>query len=158
MLNKYSEIMLKQYKISIGKGISMPNIRKNAMRKYNISPYRYMELYYYCLQYQEWKDELRYNTSNIKSINTSEAATPGYTSDAIEKLAIRRMELEEKCKIIEESAKEADNEIMDYILKAVTNEGITYNYLKTIMNIPCGHNQWYEIRRKFYWILSKKMK
>lgn len=137
----------------------MPNIRKNAMKKYNISPYRYMELYYYCLQYQEWKDELLYNTSNIKAIDTSDGSTSGYAkSDVIEKLAIRRKELEDKCDLIESSAREADKDIQEYIIKSVTNEGITYNYLKTIMNIPCGERQWYEIRRKFYWILSKKMK
>ncbi len=117
-----------------------------------------MELYYYCLQYQEWKDELRYNSSNLKAINTSEGTTSVYTSDGIEKLAIRRIDLEAKCELIESSAREADSEIQDYIIKAVTNEGITYHYLKTIMNIPCGQRQWYEIRRKFYWILSKKMK
>lgn len=136
----------------------MPNIRKNAMRKYNISPYRYMELYYYCLQYNEWKDELRYSASNLKAVNTSEGTASGYTSDAMEKLAIRRVDLESKCELIESAAVEADSEIQDYIIKAVTNEGITYHYLKTIMNIPCGQRQWYETKRKFYWILSRKMK
>lgn len=59
--------------------------------------------------------------------------------------------------MIEESAKQADHQLYKYILKAVTEEGITYKYLKTVMNIPAGRNYFYEKRRKFYYILSKKL-
>ncbi|MFR0841488.1 MAG: hypothetical protein ACLSH0_10105 [Mediterraneibacter faecis] len=40
--------------------------------------------------------------------------------------------------MIEESAKQADQQLYKYILKVVTEEGITYKYLKTVMNIPAG--------------------
>ena len=65
--------------------------------------------------------------------------------------------VEEVLDQIEENAKEADAELWEYIVKAVTNENVTYNYLKQIMNIPCGQTYYYEKRRKFYYLLSSKI-
>ena len=78
-------------------------------------------------------------------------------SDVTQNLAIRRAELRNKCELIEMTAVEADAELYQYILKAVTNEGITYNYLKMVCNIPCGKDMYYDRRRKFYWLLSQKI-
>ena len=62
-----------------------------------------------------------------------------------------------KCKLIEQTAMETDSELYQYIIKAVTNEYVTYKYLQTIMNIPCSRNTYYDRRRKFYYLLSKKI-
>jgi hypothetical protein len=110
------------------------------------------------LQYNEWQDELKYKCDNVKSIEiTDMPIAHGGNSDATQRLAMRRAELSEKCKLIEDTAMEADPDIYKYIMKAVTNEGITYNYLSTIMNIPCGKDMYYDRRRKFYWLLSQKI-
>ena len=34
--------------------------------KYGISKHRFKELYYWCLQYNEWKDELKYKTDTVR--------------------------------------------------------------------------------------------
>lgn len=125
--------------------------------KYNISPNRFMELYHHCLQYNEWKDELKYKCDTVNSIQISDMPIYHANSDATQLLAIRRTFLADKCKMIEETAKEADEILHKYILKAVTNKGITYAYLKTVMDIPCGKDMYYDRRRKFYWLLSKKI-
>ena len=44
-----------------------------------------------------------------------------------------------------------------YLLKAVTEENVTFKYLKTVMNIPCEKDMFYDRRRKFYFLLSKKI-
>lgn len=135
----------------------MPNVRDTSLKKYGISPHRFKELYHFCLQYHEWKDELKYKCDTVKSIEITDMPTAHNGTDATQELAIRRAELEKKCTLIEEVAREADAGIYQYILKAVTNEGITYNYLQTVMNIPCSKNMYYDRRRKFYWLLSKKI-
>ena len=133
------------------------NVRPISEKKYNISKHRFRELYYFCLQYQEWLDELKYKTDDVSSVEITNMPTSHNTNSNVERLALRRAQLEEKCKILEQTAIEADPELYQYILKAVTNEGISYNYLKMVMNIPCGKKMWYDRRRKFYYLLSEKI-
>ena len=132
----------------------MPNVR--SIKKYDISSHRFMELYHYCLQYNEWKEELKYKCDTVRSIEVSDMPITHNNSDATQELAIRRAELNKKCELIEQTAIETDADIYPYILKAVTNEGVTYKYLSTVMNIPCGKKMYYDRRRRFYWLLSQK--
>lgn len=135
----------------------MSKIRTLNEDKYNISKHRFKELYYFCLQYDEWKDELKYKTDNLKSQELSSTPISHSNTSTVENLAIRRQQLESKCKLIEQTAMETDSELYQYIIKAVTNEYVTYKYLQTIMNIPCSRNTYYDRRRKFYYLLSKKI-
>lgn len=130
---------------------------RNLTEKYNISRHRFAQLYHFCLQYPEWRDELKYKTDNVGSIEITDMPTAHSNESNVEKLAIRRTQLEEKCKLIEQTALETDPEIYEYLIKAVTNEYISYNYLKTYMGIPCGKNYYYDKRRKFYFLLSQKI-
>lgn len=52
------------------------------------------------------------------------------------------------------TAREADEELQNYILKAVT-EDFSYSYMKTRLNIPCGRDMFYEKYRRFFWLLDK---
>ena len=74
-----------------------------------------------------------------------------------ESAGLRGAELSAKMRLIERIAEQADADIGKYILKAVTNEGVTYEYLRGIMGIPCGHNQYYKARRRFYYLLSQQL-
>lgn len=136
----------------------MPLGKTRALNtKYGISKHRFRELYYWCLQYNEWKDELKYKTDTVKAVEAHDmpmgSACIGNPTEA---LAMRRARLEENCHIIEQTAIETDPDLYQYILKAVTDEDVTYRYLSLIMGIPCSHNTYYERRRKFYWILNQK--
>lgn len=133
------------------------NVRPLNERKYNISKHRFAEVYHFCLQYSEWKDELKYKTDNLNGVQITDMPTAHSGVSSVETLAIRRAILEGKCKVIEQTAIETDSEIYQYILKAVTNEFISYNYLYTVMGIPCSRNTWYERRRKFYYLLAEKI-
>ncbi len=135
----------------------MSNVRL-LNNKYGISKHRFRELYYYCLQYNEWKEQLECYTDTVKSLQITDMPISRSNKSQTEVLAVDRYNLTLKCALIESVAKEADQNLYKYILKAVTNEGITYNYLKHSMNIPCGKDMYYDRRRKFYWLLDKKQK
>lgn len=132
------------------------NIRPINHSKYGISKNRFRELYYWCLQYDEWLDELKYKTDTVKSIEITDMPVVHCGSDATQRLAIRRAQLEKNCELIEQTAIEADPNIYQYLLKAVTNEDVTYRYLRMIMGIPCGKKMYYDRRRKFYWLLDQR--
>ena len=133
----------------------MGNVRPLNQSKYGISKNRFWELYYWCLQYGEWKDELKYKTDTVGAMEITDMPTSRNVGDATQQLAIRRSMLEQNCRLIEQTAIEADPDIYQYLLKAVT-EDASYRYLDMIMNIPCGKKMYYDRRRKFYWLLSQK--
>ena len=136
----------------------MPNIRPLNKDKYRISKHRFYELYHFCMQYDEWRRELIDLKNTIAVSNLENISQPnGNNSSVTERTALRIIDLQNKCEIIEQTAIEADNEIYQYILAAVTTEGVTYNYLKTNESLPCGKNMYYNRRRKFYYLLSKKV-
>ena len=71
--------------------------------------------------------------------------------------AEKRLECLEKMKLVEQAAIEADPDLHPYILKAVTEE-LSFTYLKTKMNIPCGKDMYYDRFRRFFWLLDKSRK
>lgn len=133
----------------------MGNARPLNHSKYGISKNRFWELYYWCLQYGEWKDELKYKTNTVGAMEITDMPTSHNPGDSTQQLAIRRVMLEKNCQLIEQTAIEADPDIYQYLLKAVT-EDVPYRYLDMIMNVPCSRNTYYDRRRKFYWLLSQK--
>lgn len=136
----------------------MGNVRPLNQSKYSISKNRFFELYYWCLQYNEWKNELKYLTNTVGVIEITDIITNSNSGDYTQRLSMRRRGLEQNCQIIEQTAIEADLDIYQYIIKAVTEEEVTYQHLKLIMEIPCGKDMYYDRRRKFYWLLDKRKK
>lgn len=123
--------------------------------KYYIDKHRYYELKHFCLQYKEWKKaytaccEAVIFSSTFEKIPASNL--PG---DITAKYAMRRAQYAERIKMIEKAAKDADDFLYSYILKAVT-EGLSYTYLKAKLDIPCGRDMYYDRYRKFFWLLSE---
>lgn len=141
----------------------MPNKRDLKLDDYGISTHRYRELKNFCLQYEEWRDELKYNTDTIKSKEITDMPISHSGGNPLENLAIRRADLEKKCEMVEQSLIKAIRDIYDgeleelypRMLKAVVNDDINYAYLDEVMNIPCGRNTYWKIRRYFFFLLSK---
>lgn len=125
--------------------------------KYWINKHRYYELKHFCLQYPLWKkiylvlDDMYIPSSEIKIV-ISDTNTH---SDHTAKRAVAKAYYASKIKMIERMATQADSELSDYILKAVTEE-LSYSYLKTKMSIPCSRDTYYDRYRKFFWLLSKE--
>lgn len=135
----------------------MPDVRPLNRKKYEISKHRFLELYHFCMQYNEWKEELKHNTTTVKSIQITDMPSAHNYKDQTANLVERRMRLMEKCELIEQTAIEADADIYQYIIEGVTVEYASYRYLKDVRNMPCGKDMYYDRRRKFYFILSKKI-
>ena len=124
--------------------------------KYYIDKHRHYELKHFCLQYPSWKkayadfDNTSISLSTIESVPTSNI--PG---DPTAKRAMMKAHYSERINLIEKIAMEADRYLYEYILKAVT-ENLSYTYLKSRLNIPCGKDMYYDRYRKFFWLLSKE--
>ena len=123
--------------------------------KYYIDKHRYYELKHFCLQYAEWKKAYAAcNASVMYSSNIDRLPSVSMPSDLTAKYAIKKIQYSERVKMIEQAAREADEFLYRYILKAVT-EGLSYTYLKSKMSIPCGRDMYYDRYRRFFWLLSE---
>ena len=118
--------------------------------RYQISKHRYYELKHFCLQYPEWKD--LYLSRSLYSRSFNEIKSRMYDSTADK--AIQQAELAHNMAIIENTAIDTDPDLSIYIFKAVT-EGVSYPYLQTVMDIPCGRDMFYERYRRFFWLLDQ---
>lgn len=137
----------------------MANVRVLNKDKYNISNYRFRELYYFCLQYDEWKQALKDKQNTLQATKYSGMpSSSGYPGNPTERIAIECAELSHKCYVVETAANAADPELFKYIIYAVTNENVTFKFLKMQMNIPCERDRYYDSRRKFYYMLDKILK
>lgn len=123
--------------------------------KYWIDKHRHYELKHFCLQYPEWKkayaefDNPSMPLSMIERIPTSNI--PG---DPTAKRAMMKAHYRERIQMVEKVAAEADKYLAEYILKAVT-ENLSYTYLKSKFDIPCGKDLYYDRYRRFFWLLNK---
>lgn len=123
--------------------------------KYYIDKHRYYELKHFCLQYNEWKKAYaNCNESIIFASSLERTSTSNIPSDLTAKYAMKKAYYGDRIKLIEHAVKEADDFLYPYLLKAVT-EGLSYTYLKTKLDIPCGRDMYYDRYRKFFWLLSE---
>ena len=123
--------------------------------KYRIDKHRHYELKHFCLQYPRWKKahaDLNNLTSSLSRIE--EMSSTNIPGDPTSKCAIKKARYSELIDMIEQTAKAADKELYMYILKAVT-EGLSYTYLKSRLEIPCGKDMYYDRYRRFFWLLSE---
>ena len=123
--------------------------------KYWIDKHRHYELKHFCLQYPEWKKAyVHFNDVRIPLSMIERVPTSNLPGDPTAKRALMKTYYSERMELIEKIAMEADRYLYKYILKAVT-EGLSYTYLKTKLDIPCGKDMYYDRYRKFFWLLSK---
>lgn len=123
--------------------------------KYWIDKHRYYELKHFCLQYPIWKQ--LYLSITEKSVGVSSFeyfSGNNEPSDPTSDRALLKAHYSEKIDLIERIAKESDKYLYPYILKAVT-EDLSFTYLKTKLDIPCGRDMYYDRYRKFFWLLSE---
>ena len=121
-----------------------------------ISRQRYYELKHFCLQYPEWKEQLRYldGIQNQAAYTHIPKTVTNQVSDPVAKAAVLRSGLTRKIGIVEEAARQAGADLSGYILESIT-KGLSYSVLLARKRIPCNKNEYYDIYRKFFWILDK---
>ena len=122
--------------------------------KYWVEKHRYYELKHFCLQYPIWKQAYTaldgYNNKS-NSIPTQHCSD---ITDPISKCVEARLYYRERIDIVADTAKETDEFLASYIIKAVT-EGVSYDFLKTRLNIPCCRDVYYDLYRRFFWLLNR---
>ncbi len=121
------------------------------LSEYNISREKYRELKYFCLQYPEWKHQLQTLTDDLKAPIITDMPTAHNGTDSTAMIMLKRIELAEKCALVEQTAQEVCGDTYSALLKNVT-EGIRYESMATYT----GRRQFYENRRKFFYSLAKK--
>ena len=123
--------------------------------RYYIDKHRHYELKHFCLQYPKWKKACAdcldgdVPVSMIDGVRESEGVY-----DPTSTRAITRAHYSRRIQMLEKVAKDSDRYLWRYILKAVT-EGLSYTYLKTKLDIPCGKDMYYDRYRRFFWLLSE---
>lgn len=123
--------------------------------KYWIDKHRYYELKHFCLQYKSLKKSYEaFNELGLTSMYIDKFPKSNIPADLTATYAIKKAKYGTKIKLIENAAVEADKDLYVYILKAVT-EGLSYNYLKSRLEIPCSRDTYYDRYRKFFWLLNK---
>lgn len=133
----------------------MANVRSLNKDKFNISNYRFRELYYFCLQYDEWGEALQEKRNPIKGVQYSALPASGTPGNPTANVAIECAEYAHKRAVIESAALAADPELKDFIIYAVTHENVTFKFLKMQKDIPCERDRYYNSRRKFYFFLDR---
>ena len=111
------------------------------MNEYELNSHRYRELKHFCLQYRDMKREL----DDIRS---------GYlrrSFDSTSNVAIREVELKHALKLIETTAHDTEEFLAERILKIVTED---VNVKELTMS--CSRECMEELRRRYFWLLSKK--
>lgn len=133
-----------------------PEISQN--NEYWISKHRYYELKHFCMQYPLWKAAYRsLELEGVRSLDLSGYIPTSETSDPTAKTAIAKSYFGDRISMIENIAAEADESLAEYLIKGIT-EGWSYDILKARMNIPCCKDVYYNVYRRFFWLLSRERK
>lgn len=133
------------------------NKRNLNLEKYGISGKRYKELCGFCEQYPEWINELKNKNDTVKSVEITDMPIYHSNSDATGNLAIRRVELQKKRELIEQTAIQASADLSQYIIKSVCYE-VPVTYLISCEEMPISKSAFYELRRYFFYLLDQNKK
>lgn len=123
--------------------------------KYWLEKHRYYELKHFCLQYPGWK-------IMVSALDGLAKRPDGFIfpkrlgySDPTAKHAIARSSYSDRINIVEKAAWQANRELSSYILEGAT-KGLSYDVLKARLDVPCCKDVYYELYRKFFWLLDKE--
>lgn len=117
-----------------------------------ISLHRYYELKHFCMQYNDWKEQLKdISIYSRQTDNEIRSTDPG---DPVAIITAERERYSRNIDMLDNIAKQLDPVLGIYVLKGITY-GISYDLLRVKMDIPCGKENYYELYRRFFWLLDK---
>lgn len=109
---------------------------------YELPRHRFLELKHFCLQYWDWR----------KQLILADREKPGTPQDdVVSNTATRRTDLNNAIQLIEKTAWNTDTNLGSYILRSVT-ENLTVSQVDP----PVSKDEFFELRRKFFWLLSEE--
>ncbi len=132
-------------------------IRPEVSKKncYWIPKHRFYELKHFCLQFMDWqKERAALDSMTHRSTEPNTVHSEGNHSNPTERDAIERIRYSERIQLVMNAAYDTDKAMGDYILLGVT-KGMSYDILRARYNIPCGKDMYYNLYRRFFWLLDK---
>lgn len=124
--------------------------------KYWIERHRYYELKHFCLQYPTWK-KAYLALDGLSRRPTELAIFSNMPSDPTFRCVAAREFYFDRMQMVEQTVIATDGDLYSYILKGVT-EGVSYDHLKARLEIPCCKDIYYDLYRRFFWLLNKERK
>ena len=119
----------------------MPRQRTPAKSsKYYVPKEEYLTVLHFCRQYPEWEKEIS------DSMKTGCLSSQEYDQGRITLIMRKKA-------VLEMAIRKTANGMDEWLFLGVCH-GLTYLQLKQ-RGIPCGRNQYYEMRQRFYYILSR---
>ena len=118
--------------------------------QYNISNAMYRELLYFCRQYDD-KRQRAAMARGLSAVKMDGMPHGTGTGDPTAAKAARAARLQADVDLIDQTAREAADELAPYLIRNVTR-GIPYDCL----GVPCGVNQFGKMRRRFFYLLAQK--
>lgn len=131
--------------------------RSKKTGKWKIEVHEFYAALHFAYQYHEWIKVRDSMGDTSKAIQYSDMPKGNIDPDPTFELVARRARVVRNIDLVERCAREADPELYEWIMMGVTNEGVNYESLYTLKGIPCSRNTYYDRRRKFYYLLSKRM-
>lgn len=122
-----------------------PRTKISKKNPYWVSRHRFLELYHFSLQYNDWLREIA-STAYLP-------AEPEF--DPTGEIGVKLTKLTSDCMLVKQCCMEADIELWKYIFKGVT-EGVSYDTLRSKYHIPCGKDYYFTRWRKYFWLLSNR--
>lgn len=123
---------------------------------YWIEKHRYYELKHFCLQYPIWrKAYAALEGLSARPADLAMFVVSSTLGDPTAKCGIAKAYYSERTDMLERVADRTEKELSTYILKGVT-EGWSYDILKARLEIPCCKDTYYELYRRFFWLLNKE--
>lgn len=124
--------------------------------KYYTEPRAYKHAMSWCLCYPLWIKELETLPDPGKAIDYSkDRVQTSAQYDSTSELALKRVALESKVNLLETTAGSVAGDLAKWLIKGVT-EDIRSDDLIT-QGMPCGKTLYYEMRQKFYYMISKRI-
>lgn len=122
--------------------------------EYYIGRHRYHELKHFCMQYPEWKKEID-SISMYPQMNISDGSIHRSLCSPVENYVEKVERYHNYIRILNRVATETDPVIGPCILIGVT-KGIPYDIVKMHYDIPVCREKYYQLYRKFFWLLDKE--
>ena len=127
-----------------------------------IEKHAFWSAYHFALQYPDWKRQYaEAMAQTIKAVDYNDMPHASTTGDPTPRIAMRTSILRANIELIEHTALTAGQDLAEYLLYAVTNEGVTFVSLSSercpLGRIPCERTKYYQMRRLFYYLLSKRL-
>ena len=142
----------------------MTKVRPELSKKNElyIDKHAFYMAYHFALQYPEWKRQYaELIGAPVKAVDYKDSPHGTGMGDPTSRIAMRTSILRSNIEVIESTALIAGRDLAEFLLYAVTTEGVTFNYLSTgrcpLGIIPCERTKYYQMRRLFYYLLSKRI-